>query len=176
MPGIDPGTARIVAAGVVVWIGYDLGQSLARPWLERPRALRAWQVVLHRLSAETGSGGRDLARALLYATERLEDPVVGRAVKAFAARAREERRPTAELWEDMIAEAPWLSSEDRRCLKELAPVLGRYGRDDHVRHLERVREQLRRLEEEARRSRDREGRTVRTLVLLAGLALAVLVV
>jgi len=150
---------------------WQAGQELARPFWHRRQELKRWQDVLAQLESEIGWDGRSLLSSL-ERVQRRAGGGVAQVLQQFCRRA-EESMPTAELWADVVRQAGFLTAEDRDVLSALGPVLGRYSREEQRQHLSRLRERLRRQEEEAEAVFRREGRALATLVTLAGAALAV---
>jgi stage III sporulation protein AB len=175
---------REVGAVLVAAVAWQAGRLLVRPLALRPCELAAWQTFLARLEAEVAWEGRELADAMARAAQHLDGDLVavvtGIAEEAGGtgrvAGSPPRHRLMADIWTDGVNQAPWLMPEDRARLRALAPVLGRYSREEQARQLRAVRDSLKGAEAEARTRRDRQGRALATLVTLAGVALVVLLV
>lgn len=84
-------------------------------------------------------------------------------------------RPFEAIWADALEEEPMgLAPEDRAVLRELGPVLGRYGPEDQRRAAEAARVRLEAAAERVRERRRREGRAYGTLGLAMGAFVTIL--
>ena len=84
-------------------------------------------------------------------------------------------RPFEAIWTDALEKEPMgLAEEDRSALRELGPVLGRYGPEDQRRAAEAVRMRLEAAAERVRERRRREGRAYGTLGLAMGAFVTIL--
>jgi stage III sporulation protein AB len=172
---MSPTTLREAGAVLLALAGWLGGQLAGEPYRRRVAELRAWRVVLERLEAEVAWDGRPLGDAMRRAAAGVEGGAPA-AVLRFAAACEASRGATGGLWREAVESAPWLDPHDRAALLDLAAVIGRHSRGDQVRQLRgaasRVGERL----EEARQRDRQEGRMWRTLVALAAIGLAVLLV
>jgi stage III sporulation protein AB len=169
---VSPREAGAVLVALAAWQG---GVLLARPFREHVRELARWQSFLRRLEAEMAWEGRDLNEALTRAGRGIGggvEPVVAH----FIREAAQPALGTAELWALALEHALWLGPDDQAHLRDLGPVLGRYSRQDQVRELEAARQALAVAERVARETEGRQARTLSSLVTLAGMAVAILLV
>lgn len=167
--------ANWMGAALVAASGLGLGGALAKPFGRRVVELKGWQTVLERMESDIRWQAHDLTDALAEATAGAP-PGVREAVAAFVRQASLTDARTADIWAAAIDEAGYLSQEDRLILIQLGPVLGRYSRVEQVTHLSFCRKRLEAAERIAVESRDRQGKAISTMVTLAGLAFAILLV
>lgn len=171
---LAPWTVKAVGAGLVILAGAGAGWQLAVPLSRRPEELRQLQAALSLLETEIDYGAVPLPVALHRARE------AGGAARRLFARALAELeggatpdqalgRALAGFWPQSA-----LQAADAEALSSLAAVLGASDRQDQVRHLRLCRERLRAAEAGAEADRRKYERLYRQLGLLAGVAVAIL--
>lgn len=163
----------LLILGSTTYVGWQVALGYAR----RPRQLRDLQTALAILQTEIEYGATPLPQAL-GAAARAADGMVGRIFSQTAQRLSEGRglTPGDALRRSLAetAEETALQREDLEVLLALAPVLGGSGRSDQIRHLTLARERLSREEIRSREERDRYERVARSVGVLAGAALVLI--
>ncbi|MBE3590417.1 MAG: stage III sporulation protein AB [Firmicutes bacterium] len=141
--------------------GAALGTLVAAGLRRRPDELRAWRTGLQVLASEIGYGAVPLPEALRRAGA-AAGGAAGAALAAAGARlAAGEGAEPEGAWHAAVAQAQAaspLADEDCAALAAVAPVLGRTGREDQLRHLQLAVRRLEAAEAAAREAAAREAR------------------
>lgn len=166
-------------AGMLLVVGSSsaAGLTLSGQLQRRPRLLAELQKGLQALETQIVYGVVPLNEAFLHCGA-INQGAVGELFQLAAARMKGNWGKTGgEIWQEEVVE--WgrcqpLTPADIRILASLGGSLGNSDRLDQAKHLELVRQQLARQEEEARAAASRYSRPVSYLGLLGGLALTIL--
>lgn len=168
---------RFVALGGIVLSAMALGQLWALHLESRHRDLESIRVGLRALATEIEYARRPLPRAW----RDLADTYGGACAEIFSAAAaafgEEDAATAGAAWTAALrrcAPAVHLTAEDGRILASLGGVLGASAGSDQVGHLRAVDERLADQMEEARRRSRRRGKLSRSLGLLGGILIAVI--
>lgn len=164
----------VCVVGAAAWFGFHLAGRFAA----RPRQIRHLQNGLQLLETEIVYGSTPLAVALHKAGQSVPDPVG--AVFRIAARNLTGRdgRPTHECWDDAVNTA-WpftaLRPVEQEIFRQLGHALGRSDRQDQQKHIQLALLHLGREEQEARDEQGRYEKLSKSLGLLGGLLIALLI-
>ena len=168
---------RFLALGAVVLAGLALGQLYALQLQARYRDLESLRAGLRGLMTEIEYAKKPLPEAwkeLAGVYGGACSMVFDRASRLFGT----DGHPTAgRAWRGALADCRGelhLSREDARIMDGLGAVLGKSGRADQVNHIRSMDERLAAQMEEARGQSARRGRLSRSLGLLGGMLMAVI--
>lgn len=166
---------RIALALVVAFAGFQIGAMFADRLRKRVQDLDEWQALLQLLQSDIAYGAIELPTALSSARSSLHGECA-RFAKRVAGRLEGHVR-LADVWREelhrLAPDSPLLP-EDRAPLLELGDALGRYGVQEHFRHIAHCQERLKLQRRRALEESERGQRLWRTLGGTAGAALALL--
>ena len=173
-----PGGVNWLAAAAVLCAASGWGWLVARQLARRPLELGAIAAALEALRTEIAYARTPLPQALRRAAAGSQDPAGGLMREVAAGLDAGTGRSTADAWADALAAADarsaWTAA-DVAALARLGHALGRSDASEQTRHIALCVEQLRRLEDEARATAERQARMWRYLGVLLGAALVLMV-
>lgn len=151
-----------------------LGQALAKALSTREKALATLCHGLALLATEIDYGATPLPQALLQISQRL-DGEVGNLFRSAACRLQKEKGVTADVaWQEALAaseERLPLNGGDMAILYRFGQGLGQSHREDQLRRLQLIGEQLTQRQKEAIVSCQKQGKVWRSLGWSAGIIL-----
>jgi len=168
---------RALAAVLLAGAAALFGQALGGRALARGRDVRALAQALAVLATEVGYTATPLPLALERAG-RATGGRVGDLLGEMAERLARGAGSAETVWREALAaygERYVLPEAALGFVHELAPALGRSDRQDQVAHLRRVARHLEALADRMTPECEKNARLSRTLGLLGGLAVAILV-
>ncbi len=166
---------RFLALGVMVLCCMTLGQLWAMRLESRYRELEGIRAGLRALVTEIEYARKPLPRAWRDLAEAYGGPCASLFSSAADAFGGEEAETAGAAWMAALHRSDLhLTRQDWRILASLGGVLGVSGGADQVDHLRAVDERLGEQMKEARRHSRRRGKLSRSLGLLGGVLLAVI--
>ncbi|WP_017727004.1 stage III sporulation protein SpoIIIAB [Halalkalibacterium ligniniphilum] len=154
------------------WIGFELARRLS----ERPRQLRQLKVALQSLEAEMLYGLSPLAEATENIAKQFPQPVAS-LFERFSFRLREKEDSVYEAWHEAIKET-WgytdLLQSEQEVLLQFGTTLGQHDREQQQKQIRLTLAHLEREEGEAKERQHRYERMMKSLGVLTGLLLIIL--
>ncbi|MBO8163145.1 MAG: stage III sporulation protein AB [Brevibacillus sp.] len=168
---------KLIGAALVLFSATMTGWHIGKSYANRSAQLRALLLALQMLETEIVYGSTPLHRAFVKIGHRVA-PEVGRIFLAASEQlVRHEGQTTQVCWQTAI-EQHWadtaLCKQEQDVLLHLGYVLGSSDREDQQKHLKLAVTHLRTLEEEARLEQYKYEKMYRTLGVLGGLLLVIL--
>ncbi|BAB06515.1 stage III sporulation protein SpoIIIAB [Halalkalibacterium halodurans] len=149
------------------WAGFELARRLH----ERPRQLRQLKVALQSLEAEMVYGLTPLAEATGHIAAQMPKPV-SYLFEHFSYRLKEKEETVYDAWEAAINET-WkytaLLASEREVILQFGATLGQHDREQQQKQVRLTLAHLEREEGEARDKQYRYERMMKSLGVLAGL-------
>ncbi|GIP37616.1 stage III sporulation protein AB [Paenibacillus sp. J31TS4] len=168
---------KLIGAALLLFAGTMAGFAQSLALARRPRQIRELIQALQRLETEIAYGMTPLAEALASAGRPLSEPVA-RIFRGAADRLLGPGQLTAEACWQQAVEESWagtaLREAEREVLRQLAYSLGVSDREDQRQHLKLAVAQLQAEETEAAEQNRRFGSMWKSLGVLAGALLVVL--
>ncbi|MGG3907065.1 stage III sporulation protein SpoIIIAB [Geobacillus stearothermophilus] len=164
------GALLILAAST--WMGMEAARAL----YERPRQLRQLKAALRAFEAEVMYGHTPLAEASQHIARQTAAPI-GELFAQFAAALHACETSVAEAWEKSLR-AVWgktaLKQGEWEVMKQFGATLGQYDRLTQQQQIALALAHLEREEAEALDDQARYGKMAKSLGVLAGLLLVIL--
>lgn len=166
---------KLMGAMLLLGGGLALGLGAVGELDTRARGLSAMAAALNLLEGELAFRLSPMPDLLETLAHRAPQPAAAFFTACGRGMEHLGERPFEMIWADALAEEPMgLADEDRLVLRELGPVLGRYGLEDQRRAAEAARQRLEAAAERVRECRRREGRAYGTLGLAMGAFVTIL--
>ncbi|MGE5559790.1 MAG: stage III sporulation protein SpoIIIAB [Chloroflexota bacterium] len=170
---------KLLGSGLLVLATTAFGMAVAANYARRPAELRLCVTGLELLETQIGYTSTPLPEALPRVAAALHGPVSR--LFSLTARALASGRgfTAGEAWLmaiDRIWDRSAMNDADRELLAALGPHLGASDREDQVKHLALARQRLAAAGSEAEAVAAREGRLWRNLGVLAGAAVALVLI
>ncbi|MCA1030696.1 stage III sporulation protein SpoAB [Bacillus timonensis] len=154
------------------WTGFEAAKQLS----ERPRQLRLLRTALQSLEAEIMYGHLPLHDATLHLSKQIPKPL-NWFFESFSKRLQLGHHNVKEAWEESLKEV-WkftaLKQGEMEVLKQFGETLGQHDRTSQQKHILLALTHLEREELEARDRQSRYEKMVKSLGLLSGLLLIIL--
>ncbi|WP_335870652.1 stage III sporulation protein SpoIIIAB [Bacillus sp. 2205SS5-2] len=154
------------------WAGFEAAKYLS----ERPRQLRILKVALQSLEAEIMFGHTPLHEAARKLSKQLQKPISW-LFESFAERLTSRETTVRDAWEESLDEV-WKFTAFKRgeyeVMKQFGENLGRYDLQTQQKHILLALTHLEREEEEARDKQQRYEKMAKSLGVLSGLLLIIL--
>jgi stage III sporulation protein AB len=154
------------------------GFMWAKQYSERPRQLRQLKSALQALEAEIMYGLTPLGQACEHLAEQIPEPLKG-FFQSFAAKLSEGSGSVQKAWDETIVEI-WprtaFGKGEREVMKQFGATLGQHDRDHQQKQIRLALTHLQREETEAKDEQHRNEKMIKSLGLLAGLLLALLLI
>ncbi|MDN4074708.1 stage III sporulation protein SpoIIIAB [Fictibacillus terranigra] len=154
------------------WIGFELAKKVR----ERPKQLRQLKVGLQSLEAEIMYGLIPLDEAFLHLSSQLKGPVA-RFFLEVSNRLDESASSVLEAWEESLAglsDASAFKKEEIEILRQFGATLGRHDRENQQRQIKLTLSHLERELAEANEAQVKYERMYKSLGILTGLLLIIL--
>lgn len=168
---------KLIGALCIIFAGTMLGFYQALQLAARPRQIRQSQQGLQRLETEILYGFTPLSDALLTVSQSLTGPVSALFARASEGLASGEAGTVADSWGQAVDEC-WprtaMKRAERDALLQLGTVLGKSDRTDQAKHLRLAVSVLAAEETEAAEDYRRYGKMWRSLGLLSGALIVIL--
>jgi len=168
---------KLIGALLILFSATMIGWQIGKSYANRPPQLRALLLALQMLETEIVYGSTPLHRAFAKIAARIP-PAVGRIFQTAAEElVSKEGQATQICWQTAL-EKHWmntaLGNPEKDVLRGLGYILGNSDREDQQKHLRLAVTHLRALEEEARVEQNKYERMYKTLGVLSGLLLVIL--
>ncbi|QFT89750.1 stage III sporulation protein SpoAB [Bacillus sp. THAF10] len=164
------GAALILAA--TTWVGFEAARHL----MERPRQLRQLKVALQSLEAEIMYGHTPLADAARNISKQLEKPLSW-FFEGFSYKLDKSSLTVREAWQESLEDI-WTSTAYKNAeleiMKQFGETLGQHDRYTQQKHIQLALTHLEREELDARDKQSRYERMIKSLGVLSGLLLVIL--
>lgn len=164
------GAVFIVAA--TTWIGFEFANKLR----ERPRQLRLMRAALQSLEAEIMYGHTPLAEAAERLAKQIPKPLCF-LFEGFGQQLRQGEKTVREAWLASL-ENVWKRAAMKRAeyeiLQQFGETLGQHDRESQQKHIRLCLTHLEREEGEAKESQLRSEKMIRSLGVLSGLLIVIL--
>lgn len=172
-------TYKLLGAAILVSAAAGIGWVQAAAYAARPKQLRLLHHALARLETAIVYGQTPLSTAFYDIAQQM--PAVLRDIFISASKAMGHSAAfpltAREAWQqawDLYGRNTALSKEDLRIVKELGYSLGISDREDQSKHIKLAIKQLEQEEWSAREDHNRYGKMTRSLGVLAGLLVVIL--
>lgn len=167
---------NIFGALLVIGAGTCFGMLKARRLADRPAQIRRLVRMLNQLETEIAFGYTPLPEALNRIGRQGADPLTG-LFREAAKRLEEEEGAVTEAWRQAV-EQVWgrtaMKNGEKDIVLTLGHTLGATDRDDQTRHLRLAVKQLETLEPDAAEEQRKYEKMWKSLGLLGGALIAVL--
>lgn len=168
---------KLLGAVFVLIASSSAGFRIAKRYADRPRQIRALQQSLAILETEIVYGSRPLAEVMLHIAER-EPPPVGKLFHECGTRLRAlDGKSAYECWKTAI-EAIWeqtaMRQPEREILFHFGQTLGISDRQDQLQHIRMAMAHLKAEEQHARDEQARYEKMCKSLGILGGVLLVIL--
>lgn len=168
---------KLLGAMLVLFAGTMIGLYKSQQYARRPQQIRQLILALQRLETEIAYGFTPLPEALVHVAAPLSAPLA--AMFRLAAQLLDERSglTTAESWRRAIADS-WMNTSmkagEREVIERLGATLGLTDQNDQVKHLRLAVNHLQAEEQSAWEERKRYSGMWRSLGVLGGALLVIL--
>lgn len=156
------------------WAGFEAARHLT----ERPRQLRQLKVALQSLEAEIMYGHTPLADATKNISKQLEKPLSW-FFESFANKLEKASLTVREAWHESLDDV-WKNTAyktaELEIMKQFGETLGQHDRYTQQKHIQLALTHLEREELDARDKQHRYERMVKSLGVLSGLLLVILLI
>lgn len=167
---------KLLGAILIVFAGLMLGRLQARKLSDRPGQIRRFVRLLGQLETEISYGFTPLPDALHKLGEQSVEPF-GRLLSEIADCLNKEDRPVLEVWKQTV-EQHWhrmaMRAGEKEVIVGLGSTLGTTDREDQIKHLRLAAKQLESMEADAAEERRKYEKMWRSLGLLGGALIAVI--
>ncbi|WP_078379772.1 stage III sporulation protein SpoIIIAB [Sutcliffiella halmapala] len=154
------------------WAGFEAARHLT----ERPRQLRLLKVALQSLEAEIMYGHTPLAEATKNIAKQMDKPLTW-FFEAFSHKLDKANLNVKQAWQESLDEV-WQSTAFKKAeleiMKQFGETLGQHDRHTQQKHILLAMTHLEREELEARDKQIRYEKMVKSLGVLSGLLLIIL--
>jgi stage III sporulation protein AB len=156
------------------WAGFEAARHLT----ERPRQLRQLKVALQSLEAEIMYGHTPLADAAKNIAKQLDKPLTW-FFEAFSYKLEKASLTVKQAWHESLDEV-WKTTAYKRAeleiMRQFGETLGQHDRYTQQKHIQLALTHLEREELDARDKQVRYERMVKSLGVLSGLLLVILLI
>ncbi len=164
---------KLAASVLIVFSGGVFGLIVAQSYGTRLEQLKTFRGALTMLETEITYGLTPLPDALMSVGYHIEG-CVGRFFAEVGSLLNQDQGPSSgEAWEQslgLLQEEAAFTAGDTEILRQFGFSLGASDRENQIKNLKLIQEQLRNQESHAEKLRDNNQRMWRTLGFLAGLA------
>lgn len=170
---------KLTGALLIMFASTMLGFLQAAQYAKRPRQIRVLIQALQSLETEISYGLTPLPNALEKIGRNLEAPLSELFTGAALQLCSRSGMSTREIWEGRI-QALWpatsLGADERAAMLRLGEHLGLSDREDQIKHIRLAMEQLKAEETKARNDQLRYEKMWRSLGVLGGLLVVILLI
>ena len=168
---------KLIGALLIVISGTLIGFHQASRYAQRPKQLRQLAHALQRLETEIGYGHTPLPEALKRTADNTPEPVSSILRSAAEGLATAEEPSFRESWEAAI-QASWketaMRGSEQSVLIRLGSTLGISDKEDQMKHLRLALQQLKSEEDGARDDQAKYEKMWKSLGLLSGVLIVIL--
>jgi stage III sporulation protein AB len=169
---------KLLGAVLILLAGTGFGFYQARQLANRPRQIRQLIQALQRMETEIAYGFTFLPEAMIKVSKQLSSPLshlfqqIGQQLSASSGQS------TKDVWQTSVKEG-WkhtsMKEAEKEILLQLGYTLGLTDKEDQVKHLRLGVSQLQAEEEQARDEQRRYEKMWKSLGLLAGALIVILI-
>ncbi|WP_152394066.1 stage III sporulation protein SpoIIIAB [Paenibacillus guangzhouensis] len=170
---------KLIGAILVIVSGTLFGFYQAAQFANRPKQIRAFILAMQRLETEILYGFTPLADALDKIGQQLSDPL--KSIFTEAARRLTDHRTSLtaqESWQ-LAVEEQWkhtaMKQSEKNIIYQFGFTLGTSDRNDQIKHIRLAINQLQHEESAAQQEQGRYEKMCRSLGLLAGALIVILI-
>lgn len=168
---------KLIGAFLIVISSSLVGMGLASQFVQRTKQLRQLQVAMQWLETQIVYGSTPLHIALAHISERIGGEI-GNLFSAVAEGLTDRREAsTRECWDEGI-KREWaktaMKNPEKEVLLHLGQVLGQSNREDQQKHIRLALMSLKSEEQQARDNQQKYEKMCRSLGLLGGLLVVIL--
>lgn len=168
---------KLIGAAFIVFSASMVGWQIAKFYVMRAQQVRSWILSLQLLETEIVYGGTPLQRAFQKIGQRVQPEIGCFFLTAANHMTSEEGHSTNTCWQAAL-EQHWkqtaLRKEEKDVITSLGYSLGNSDREDQQKHLRLSITQLSSIEEEARIEQSKYEKMYKSLGVLSGLLVAIL--
>jgi len=168
---------KLIGAMLVVGAAALIGFTMALHYRRRPQQIRQLMHALQRLETEIAYGLTPLPEAFQSIARQIADPLAALFRRAAERLLAADGAPTRDIWSETVNEV-WkrtsLGAPEREAVLQLGGVLGLSDRDDQIKHLRLAVGQLAAEEEQSREEHRRYGKMWKSLGVLIGALIVIL--
>lgn len=168
---------KLIGAACILFAATMLGFYQAGLFARRPKQIRQLVQALKRLETEIGYGFTPLPDALGIIAKPVSPPLASMFTVAADRMRDADGRPAAESWKEAITEG-WrhtaMKAGEQEVMQQLGSTLGVSDREDQIKHLRLAISHLQAEEETAREEQKRYETMWKSLGVLAGALLVIL--
>ncbi|MDG4655591.1 stage III sporulation protein SpoIIIAB [Ectobacillus antri] len=167
---------KLIGAVLVVSATTCIGFQYAKKMSERPRQIRLLKTALQSLEAEIMYGHTPLREAAQRLEAQMPKPI-NWLFQSFQKRLENGNQTVREAWDDSLGEI-WkltaLKQTEKEILKQFGETLGQHDRESQQKHILLCINHLEREEDEAKDAQARYEKMMKSLGILAGLLIVIL--
>ncbi|MGC5324408.1 stage III sporulation protein SpoIIIAB [Brevibacillus sp. SYSU BS000544] len=168
---------KLIGAAIIIFSATMVGWQIAKYYAMRPQQLRSWILSLQMLETEIVYGATPLYRAFVKIGKRVQPEVGNFFLTGAELLQSTEGMATSTCWQHSL-NRHWketsLRQDEKNVLLNLGYVLGSSDREDQQKHLRLAVTQMRSIEEEARFDQSKYEKMYKSLGVLSGLLVAIL--
>ncbi|AMA72507.1 MULTISPECIES: stage III sporulation protein SpoIIIAB [Aneurinibacillus] len=168
---------KLIGASLVIFAGTFIGMQLGSYLAHRPLQIRQLRAGLTLLETEIVYGSRPLLEALASISRRLTGDVARLFARAAELSAEEPDLAASECWHQAV-QYVWrdtaMKEPEKEILLQLGSVLGQSDREDQQKHLKLALANLEHEEMNARDNQRRYEKMCRSLGVLSGILIVIL--
>ncbi|MDR6224661.1 stage III sporulation protein SpoIIIAB [Desmospora profundinema] len=169
---------KLVGAAFILFASTAAGFLTAKRYADRPRQIRQLRSALSLLQTEITFGSRRLDRVCSDIAHREPGPIGSLFGRAGTYMERLDGASTFECWQQAVLEV-WphtvLKDPEKQVLIDFGKTLGISDRDDQLQNLRRVQKALEKEETDARDEQSRYEHMCRSLGVLGGALIVILI-
>ncbi|MBS4194627.1 stage III sporulation protein SpoIIIAB [Lederbergia citri] len=162
----------IFIVGATTWAGFEFSKQLS----ERPKNIRLFRHSLETLDAEIMYSHTPLGEAADKICKQIPEPIANH-YKLFSEALKQENAIVKSAWEESlkrIRESASLKQSEYEILVQFGENLGRHDRDTQQKQILLTLTNLEREEENAREKQKKYEKMVKSLGVLAGMLIIIL--
>ncbi|MBW8348082.1 stage III sporulation protein SpoAB [Bacillus sp. IITD106] len=162
----------IFIVGATTWAGFEFSKQLS----ERPKNIRLFRQSLETLDAEIMYSHTPLGEAADKICKQIPEPIAAH-YKQFSQSLKQENAVVKSAWEEglkRIRESTFLKQSEYEILLQFGENLGRHDRDTQQKQILLTLANLEREEENAREKQKKYEKMVKSLGVLTGMLIIIL--
>jgi stage III sporulation protein AB len=169
---------KLIGALMIIGASTMIGLYRAKAYAERPRQIRQLIHAVNRLATEIGYGSTPLPDALGKLAQQMQRPLDRMFQEAAERLGRERNATVRQVWQETV-DRYWgltaMKAPEKEAFIELGSTLGVSDRDNQLKFLELAKSQLQHEEAAAREEQVRFEKLSRTLGVLGGALIVILI-
>ncbi len=168
---------KFLGAVLILVTSTSIGFLFSKRYRDRPRQLRQLKSALQTLEAEIMYGLTPIQEAAVHLKEQLPKPINGFFSRLVDEMALRDGRSFNQIWVDVL-EAFWpttaLKQAEKEIWKQFGQTLGQSDRTNQQKHIQLALSHLEREENEARVAQSQYEKMAKSLGVLGGILLVIL--